>query len=218
MAAPVWFIEPKVMPKEKSVGSQSSIVRYFCDLAATDRFAHLFQIYNHSPRYFKEFTGRDVIPLPIIEFVGKVRNSFDYLVIATPYHDLAAEQWRDSRWIRNIDPFLFGFLKQVPELMFFLGRWSGTGLFPLIGDMIADTIEHIKKNKRYLGGFESKTSWYGRGVGKLFSISEVEGIIIKFSLPPPIVLFPHPLLVFTDKLLEHFEQGNLFSWLRDENK
>lgn len=61
------------------------------------------------------------MPLPIVELVGKVKDFFDYLVIATPYHDLASEQWRDTSWKRSIDPFLFGFLKQRPELMFFSG-------------------------------------------------------------------------------------------------
>lgn len=65
------------------------------------------------------------MPLPIVELIRQVRNLFDYLVIATPYHDIASKEWGEMRWVRNVDPLRFGFLRQVPELMFFLERWSG---------------------------------------------------------------------------------------------
>jgi hypothetical protein len=122
VAAPVWFIQEKRKTPQHFVGAGSSTVRYFCDLGVTDEFAYLFQMYNNGQRLFSEFEGRDVMPLPIAELVGKVRKLFDYLVIATPYHDIASAEWRDAQWIRNIDPFLFWFLKQIPELMFFLGK------------------------------------------------------------------------------------------------
>ena len=152
--APVWFIASKRGNTNRELGE------YFCDLCATDQFAYLFQMYNRDSRLFDQFEGRDIMPLPISELVGKVKNLFDFLVIATPYHDIVSSEWGDAHWTRNIDPFLFGFLRQVPEVMFFLGRWSGTGLFPLIGDMIADTIGHIKKNKGLLVNFTGEYIWY----------------------------------------------------------
>jgi hypothetical protein len=166
MAAPVWFISTN-RPRVPLLD-----VRYFCDLVASDRFAYLFQLYNYKPRSFREFGGRDIMPVPIMHLVEKIKEFFDYLVIATPYHDMASEEWRiwerssaravGGRWIRNIDPFLFGFLKQIPELMFFIGRWSGTGLFPLVSDMIADTIDHIGKHKDLLVNIKRSGSkpWY----------------------------------------------------------
>jgi hypothetical protein len=119
MAAPVWFAT------SKRGGSVSDFdTRYFCDLGASDQFAYLFQLYNRELRNFEQFQGRDVMPLPILQLVSQVRQFFDYLVIATLYHDLASREWLegpDERWTRNIDPFLFGFLRQIPDLMFF---WS----------------------------------------------------------------------------------------------
>ncbi len=208
VAAPVWFVEPRVVPKKKSSGSSSSIVRHFCDLGRTRNFAHLFQMYNRTPRWFTEFEGRDVMPLPIVELVGQVRGLFDYLVIATPYHDLASKEWREAKWVRNIDPFLFGFLKDVPEYMFFLGRWSGTGLFPLVGDMIADTMNHIRENKALLKNFHRWIAWHRGG-----SRGTPETLLI-----PDIANPDHPLVKFADDLLGNFDQGKLFSWLREEDK
>jgi hypothetical protein len=146
MAAPVWFIT------YRRGFISASAVEYFCNLGASDQFAYLFQIYNHQLRSFDQFYSRDVMPVPILDLVTQVRQLFDYLVIATPYHDFAAREWTKAerqRWTHNIDPFLLGFLGQIPEYMFFLGRWSGTGMFPLIDDMIADTIQHITTNKDY---------------------------------------------------------------------
>jgi hypothetical protein len=82
---------------------------------------------------FKEFSGRDIMPLYIVDLIKQVRHLFDYLVIATPYHDIASKEWSqmEFHWVRNVDPFLLGFVKQVPELVFFLGRWSGRALFPI---------------------------------------------------------------------------------------
>ena len=44
--------------------------------------------------------------------------------------------------------------------MFFLGRWSGTGLFPLVVDMIADTMDHIRKNKDLLINIKGAGYWH----------------------------------------------------------
>jgi hypothetical protein len=124
VAAPVWFVESK------------EEIKKLCDFGKSDRFAYFFQMYNDLPRFFYQLEGQDILPLPIVQLITQVSSLFDYLVIATPYHDLVTP---GLKWIRNIDPFLFGFLTDV----------SGTGLFPLIGDMIADTMEHINKYNKY---------------------------------------------------------------------
>ena len=54
-----------------------------------------------------------------------------------------------------------GFVRQVPELVFFLGRWSGRALLPRIGDMIADTIDHLDQAKPLLANLnEGSWRWY----------------------------------------------------------
>jgi hypothetical protein len=214
VAAPVWFVEPRIVDRSKQEGSNSPIVRYFCDLGPSDRFAYLFQIYNHVPCFFEELKGNEIMPLPIAQVVAQVRGLFDYLVIATPYHDLGSREWRDERWIRNIDPFLFGFLKQVPEFMFFIGRWSGAGLFPLICDMIGDTIEHIRKNRNLLVNFRSPI-WYREDNDGLWG--RTRGPRLRPS-EEYIVGSDHTLVAFANKVLQQFGKGNLFSWLRGERR
>jgi hypothetical protein len=238
MAAPVWFVTSK---RGGSVGDFDT--RYFCDLGASDQFAYLFQLYNRELRSIDEFQGRDVMPLPILQLVSQVRQLFDYLVIATPYHDLASREWLegpDERWRRNIDPFLFGFLRQIPDLMFFLGRWSGTGLFQLVGDMIADTIQHMKNNRELLAKFQysRQEPWYREdddnveewrrvirmiGGPRLRPIKDYKPQIGRFK-PKSVSADEkwkrenHTLVRFAGYVVRQFERGKLFSWLRGESQ
>lgn len=129
------------------------------------------------------------MPLPLVKLVGQVKGLFDYLVIATPYHDLAASEWGDARWTRQIDPFLLGVLKQVLELMFCLGRWSGTGLFPLIGPRLRSLSDYCAPKKAMPRSPCDREHWKRAN---------------------------HTLIRFTDRLLQRFEEGRLFSWLRGE--
>lgn len=244
MAAPVWFVRSK--RQDGAVGDQD--VHYFCDLVDSDRFAYLFQMYNYKLRSFDEFQGRDIMPLPILQVVGKVKTLFDFLVIATPYHDLASEAWRrwdntyaragGTSWTRNIDPFLFGFLRQIPEFIFFLGRWSWTGMFPLVGDMIADTIDHIEGNKELLINIRRSTHWYKEDDKNIDEWREFTRMVPCPGLRPISEYKPrmgwfmpkwekgrdkwksenHTLVKFSDDVLKQFKRGTLFSWLRSEKQ
>lgn len=130
LASPVWFIECKGKWEEENSEFERGVIRNFCDLGATDQFAYLFQIYNSHLRPFTEFSGRDIMPLYIVDLVRQVRGLFDYLVIATPYHDIASAEWGEMPWVRNVDPFLLGFVRQVPEFMFFLAAGQEGRFFP----------------------------------------------------------------------------------------
>jgi len=139
------------------------------------------------------------MPPSILKILTDAREKFDYLVIATPYHDVASREWADAKWLRNLDPFLFGFLKDQPEFMCLLGRWSQTGLFPLMGEMIADTMNHIRINKERLKNF-SNSYWYHGDAGSCLSSN----------------LSVHPLIKFADELLLAYERNLLFPFLRGE--
>jgi hypothetical protein len=97
-AAPVWFIAAKEPDPGRGWGAHSETVRYFCDLGGSDRFTHLFQLYNSRPRPFGEFAGPDPMPLELIRLVRRLKNRFDFLVIATPYHGLASAEWGKTSW------------------------------------------------------------------------------------------------------------------------
>jgi hypothetical protein len=204
VTAPVWFVHSKNELRDltgKDDPQPDHAVKFFCDQVGTKEFAWLYQIYNRRTRPFKSFTGRDIIPLNLLEIMENAKMTFDYLIIATPYHDIASKEWSDPEWLRNIDPFLIGFQKGLPY-MFLLGRWSGTGLFPLMCDMIADTIGHLRTNKTKLGNFKPSTYWYkGSSSG-----GECLGGGDQNPFLPP----------FAEKVIEAYEENRLFGFLRGE--
>lgn len=216
-ACPVWFVHSKEKLSydlEKEDPKVDHATKFFCDLVGSREFAWFYQIYNRRTRPFSAFDGRDIMPLPIMKICEAAKSCFDYLVIATPYHDIASTEWTDSEWLRNIDPFLFGFVKDLPY-MFLLGRWSGTGLFPLLGDMVADTMDHLRKNHHLLNNFRSNSYWYkGEGTRRLNNDKVV--VVLDNSSRDNgdnEVLFP-----FVQKIIEAFEEGSLFQFLRGEKE
>lgn len=120
----------------------------------------------------------------------------------TPYHDVASREWSDPNWLRNIDPIMIGFIQGLPQ-MFVLGRWSGTGIFPLLLDCIADTANFIRLNKHLLKNFKSNTWWYKgeANSGNCLSTNDTN----------------NGLETFADKLLTAYDGGYLFEFLRGEN-
>jgi hypothetical protein len=122
----------------------------------------------------------------------------------TPYHDVASREWSDPNWLRNIDPVMVGFIKGLPY-MFVLGRWSGTGIFPLLLDCIADTASHLKLNKHLLKNFLFNSYWYKGMAG------EYENILSENNND-------NGLEKFADRLLLSYEKGLLFPFLRGEMK
>jgi hypothetical protein len=201
VTAPVWFISSREGLTDltgENDPKPDHAVKYFCDEVGTKEFAWLYQIYNRRTRPLKQFDGRDIIPLPLMQIIEQAKNVFDYTVIATPYHDIASREWTDPKWLRNLDPFLFGFMKNLPY-MFLLGRWSGTGLFPLMLDMIADTIDHLRLNKQKLRNFSNNPYWYKGGVrGNLDCLDSGN------------------LVAFADEVIKAYDENRLFEFLRGE--
>ena len=105
---------------------------------------------------------------------------------------------------------MFGFVKDLP-FMFLLGRWSGTGLFPLLCDMIADTIDHLRLNHKKLKNFPSGAFWY-KG---LDSYQEEDGILLGGSNNHG---GNNVLVPFALEVIKAFEEGRLFEFLRGEEK
>jgi hypothetical protein len=187
-----------------------AVVEFFSDFVGTKEFAWLYQIYNRRTRPIRNFKGRDIFPPALLSVLKTAREVFDYVVIMTPYHDIASDEWADPKWQRNIDPYLVGFRKDLP-FMFLLGRWSGSGLFPLACEMIADTMGHISTHRYGLIKFEASAYWY-RGDNEddgylggdhdcdLEEGEEQAGECV--------------LQIFADKLLQSYEQGHLFDFIR----
>ena len=143
------------------------------------------------------------MPPNLVRIMRQAKELFDYVVIMTPYHDTASKEWSDPNWLRNIDPIMVGFLKGLPH-MFVLGRWSGTGVFPMLLDCIADTSNHLRLNKHLLRNFKSNTYWYkGKRESSMLSQND-QG--------------DNGLTKFADKILLAYDNGLLFPFLRGELK
>ena len=204
VACPVWYVTGKEGLPDLTKADDprpDAAIQYFCDSVGTKNFAWFYQIYNRRTRPFSAFTGRDIISTTLISIMQSGRQVFDYMAIATPYHDQASREWADPKWLRNIDPFLLGFMKGLPYI-FVLGRWSGTGLFPLFLDMIADTINHLRLNKQLLGNFMGQAYWYKGANGNCL---ESNGNAKNTLLMP-----------FAEKIIAAFDEGRLFEFLREE--
>jgi uncharacterized UPF0160 family protein len=106
-----------------------------------------------------DFEGQDVTPMDIAFNISKIEALFDFVVIGTPYHDLASKNWKSPAfWQRNIDPVLLGFINGCNYFVV-IRRWSASGLFPRIPEMIADTMDHLKSNKSILATTMNIHQW-----------------------------------------------------------
>ncbi len=196
VACPVWFVSGNDINDTTSDNDPEpgKEVRFFSELVGTQNFAWVYQLYNRRTRTIESFRGKDIMPLHISKLIPKLKEKFDYLVIATPYHDIASKEWSDSTWLRNIDPYFLGF-KQNSDYLVVIDRWSGTGFLPLINEMIADTMDHLKKHLHLLSNFSINTYWY-RG-------SSNNSFVLGKGLPE-----------FGKTLASEFEKGELFDFLR----
>lgn len=201
-AMPVWYLYSKTeVITDQSRDDDPNVpaeVKRICDLVGSKEYTWFFQIYNRRTRPLSMFKGKDIMPPNIARIIPEAKKMFDAVAILTPYHDVASKEWSDPNWLRNIDPLLIGILHDLPYV-FILGRWSGTGLFPLMLDMIADTANHIRLNKHLLSNFVCNTYWYKGDGGSTLSSCQT-----------------HRLPEFADKLLEAYDEGKVFQFLRGE--
>ncbi len=209
MAVPVWYfwaddaIQKQAMDIKRS---NDPVVhpnlKHMCSLVPTDRWADTFLMYNRRMRTLNEYRG-DIIPPRIIARMRKMAGLFDHLVIMTPYHDVAGQDWENVSWLRSIDPYVVGFLKGIP-LMFVVGRFSDSGTFPLYSELVGDTIAFLRANVEKLRGFNGvdRPYWYRQ--------KDPQGVLMGNKLG-------NHLVAHTNQLLKAFDQGNLFDWLRGED-
>lgn len=161
VTAPVWYVGGQ---HRFSFDTQSpdpypdDFVQYMAKRLGSQRLADWFQMWNRRSRPFSDYKG-DVIPNGLLGVMSEAVQVFDYVAIATPYHDVASKEWTDPSWKRLIDPYLLGFSEKIPSFFFFLGRWSNTGIFPLAAEMMAHTMGYLKEHREQLAGFGLNPYW-----------------------------------------------------------
>ncbi|KKR54651.1 MAG: hypothetical protein UT91_C0011G0016 [Parcubacteria group bacterium GW2011_GWA2_40_23] len=211
-AAPVLFSAGNggpVLTDEATKTRPRNINEHICARVPSKEFAWFYQMYNYQQRPLTAFNGRDIIPPALNEVLKVALQIFDYVAIMTPYHDIAGEEWANGRWLRNVDPFLVGFMRDVPYV-FILGRWSGTNLFPRFLDMLADTMNHVRQNKGLLANFGKNLQWI-QGLDVTTIGDPRLQLQLASSDTKNTVLEP-----FADELLAAFDNGRLFEFLRGE--
>ncbi len=217
MAVPVWFFwitENKKSETNVSWNSQDPAVsaqaKYFCDQFPTQRWYDLFQMFNRRVRPLAQYKG-DIIPPHVTRRMKEATVLFDYVVIMTPYTDVAGRDWQNLEWLRSIDPYLVGFKQGIPYF-FILGRFSDSGTFPLHNELVADTIAFLKANQDKLAGFNEVRLpfWYigptqAEGGRRSTWRSDANGENGSLGTH---------LQSFTRDLLAAFDRRVLFDWLR----
>ncbi|MEK7093192.1 MAG: hypothetical protein AAB927_01790 [Patescibacteria group bacterium] len=210
MAVPVWYFWADEVARKDiaALGSESdprvhSYLTDICDLVPSSRWIDTFLMFNRRIRTLADYEG-DVIPPKVIARMRKMAPLFDHMVIMTPYHDVAGTDWEDFDWMRNLDPYVVGFLKGVP-LMLVIGRFSDSGTFPLYSELVADTIAFLRAKIMMLRGFNRVDSpyWYRPGKPLFYFDGKQTG---------------NKLVQHTKELLAAFDAGNLFPWLRGEDE
>jgi hypothetical protein len=196
LAMPVTFVgglNSSVTDRYPSVSTPTQLV---CDLVGTRSFAWLYQMYNLRNRSLKDFPSLDPMPSDYAEFRKVAGGLCDLELIATPYHHLVTEEWRDTRWVPLIDPVALALYRDIPFVTI-MKRWSGNGIFPLLCDLIGNTVDHLKLNLGTLKAFP-RTWWVYGDTG----ISRPGDALAAGSLPP-----------FAKEVIKEFEQGTVFNFL-----
>jgi hypothetical protein len=188
-----------------------STTRYFCDLFPSQNWSNLFQLFNRRARNLSHYKG-DVIPPNVSRRIREAVQLFDYVVIMTPYHDVAGQDWQDAAWIRSIDPYVVGFKKGVP-FFFILARFSDSGTFPIFTEMVADTVKYLRNNIHKLQGFNVATNPYWHNAKVPGSPNppgrSYDGLI---AADKPARL-GHYLISVVHQALKAFDAGQLSNWM-----
>lgn len=207
MAVPVWYfwVNPETQNGaasdwESPDPQPHTAVKHFCELFQSQRWCDTFQLFNRRIRTLKQYKG-EMIPPQVARRMRRAVELFDYVVIATPYHDQAGKDWESIEWLRAIDPYVLGFKKGIP-FFFVLARFSDAGTFPLFNELVADTVEFLRARKEKLNGFNQTERPYWCHTDKQKTMG---------ANP-----FGNYLKRHVDQLLASFEAGNLFDWLRQE--
>lgn len=177
-------------------------VKYFCELFPSQRWYDTFQLFNRRMRTLQQYKG-EMIPPQVARRMQKAVDLFDYVIVATPYHDQAGKDWESIDWLRAIDPYVLGFKKGIP-FFFILARFSDAGTFPLFNELVADTMEFLRSRKEKLNGFNQINRPYWCHVDRPSNCGDDP--------------FGNYLMRHVDQLLAAFEAGNLFDWLRQEEE
>lgn len=202
-AFPVWYYGDS-----RGLYTRNHELNHLLKEQGSQNFAWFAQIYSTFSPGLGDFDSmEDPMPQRVMKVLKDVREHCDFCTIATPYHDIASKAWNDVELQRMlVDPLLFGHVRNFPYIFLF-ARWSGSGIFPGLPNMIHATIEHLRQNKSDLSHIRRNTPWYaGQANWQLQKQGKGKGAITINTLLPD----------FADKLIDAYDQSRLFEFLREK--
>jgi len=180
-------------------------VAYLCSRFPTEHWADFVQIYNRRIRSISQYKG-EIIPKKTRKLIKESKGHFTWVGVFSCYHDVAGRDWSNLNWMRSLDPYVLGFNKDL-DVVFNLDRYSGDGIFPLHADLVADTVDFLRRNRSKLAGFGSADQpyWYRHGDPDGHLQTRSHGAV-----------FVRRLQRMVDGFSLAFDAGHLFEWLRGE--
>lgn len=207
-AAPVVYADGIDLVDESQMTTPglNALKRYIASIFRGRNLSDFFQMHNIRNRPLAQLSSKtDIMPIYIAEAIEHAKQIFDAVLILTPYHRVAVQDWQATAIVGvNRDPYLIG-INYDGDQIFQLGRWVGSSIFPNFFSMVQNTISNLQENKALTSNIPRNFVW-AKGVDKGDnddSILESWGSLSNTVLP-----------AFCDRLLEAFDQGRLFDFLR----
>jgi hypothetical protein len=205
LACPVWY-------ENNSVARDKILSHPFVKTPLKD----LYYFYNPQRSQFSDYDGEDDISKHILDNLSNYQMEFSTLVIATPYHAKAKPlaQYVPPPSPPNVDPYLIGFKKELPNHFFVIDRWCKGGILPLMEDMIADTICNIEERVKSLKNNQDKlkSSYIQQGHYSNQIDSWLRNIKINWHANGQIAEVD--IITFLETIIAKFNHNALFSYLK----
>lgn len=197
-------------------------VVFLCErFLGNDRWYNLVQLWNRRMRSMKQYQRCESIPAHIRKMIKIARKELPNakLYLFTPYHDLAGKDLTNLQWLRPNDPYLVLF-EQYFQGFAVIGRYSDTGIFPLYHELVADSMDFLQQHKHLLRNFGSvheprwfvtRENWESRSKQGKYDNARKNGTLYfhKNNLGDC-------LTTLADEMLQAYQQGILFDWIRKE--
>ena len=196
MAAPVWYQVDIGSEQTSEAADQLDLNGWASDLFPTPQWANIFKLFNYGKRSISRYQGQN-IPPELLHVMQEATTVFDDVVVMTPYLGRTSHTWGDSNWASLVDPYVVGFRRDL-KVFVVLGRVSGMGVFPLLPEMVLDTIKYMDQNQASLDAFRGTEGWRSdpRASAQLTDTTQ--------------------LLKHVEMAKLAFTCGKLFDWLRGE--
>lgn len=216
LAMPVWFTALHTNKKDTWVNTEYSHTSKhdLCSRVSTPAFSWLYQLYNVQNRRIVDFpSSPDPIPTEYRAFRGRLEGLAATEVITSPYHQMGPQAWITPAFRPSIDPIAFCTISGCPKIVV-LKRWSGTGVFPLMAQLVARTAEHLKVMREAISRITNVSSNIESGWLDSGWVPQAPNASVPASRTSVVSRLP----AFINILLDHYKKGTALAFLRGQTQ